>query len=123
MRLANFSGIPEYCLQRKPWRVAGHDHAKRIIGQALASTPRTGVRLEPLGHYTSRRNDIQVITLPAEAVYDLTVVSLVSKHAHTMSVPSQSRTTTHPSWSTGTLTLSPTTRSVTALAATTLSTL
>jgi hypothetical protein len=40
-----------------------HEGAKRIIGQALASTPGTGARLEPLGHQTSRRNDIQVITL------------------------------------------------------------
>jgi hypothetical protein len=43
--------------------VAGHERDKYIIGQALASTPGTKVRLEPLGHQASRRNDIQVITL------------------------------------------------------------
>ncbi|RSH85360.1 hypothetical protein EHS25_004756 [Saitozyma podzolica] len=50
--------------------------------EAFASTPGTRVRLEPLGHQTSRPNDIQVITLLgsqaaglANAEYDLTVVS------------------------------------------------
>ncbi|GFZ44306.1 hypothetical protein JCM24511_02028 [Saitozyma sp. JCM 24511] len=60
---ANFFVHPEVCLQRKPWRVARHKGAKRIIGQALASTPGTRVRLEPLGHQTSRRNNIQVFSL------------------------------------------------------------
>jgi hypothetical protein len=55
------------------------------MGQALASTPGTRVRLEPLGHQTSRRNDIQVFSLLgsqatglANAEYDLTVVSLAN---------------------------------------------
>jgi hypothetical protein len=75
--------------------VARHG-AKRIIGQALASTPGTRVRLEPLGHLTSRRNDIQVITLIgsqatglANAEYNLTVVSLASKEARSTSLPEQ----------------------------------
>jgi long-subunit acyl-CoA synthetase (AMP-forming) len=42
--------------------VAWHEGA-RIIRQALASTPGTRVRLEPLGHQTRRRNDVQVITI------------------------------------------------------------
>jgi hypothetical protein len=58
--------------------VAWHKGA-RIIRQALASTPGTRVRLEPLGHQTSKRIDIQVVT-PfgtqatglANAEYDLT---------------------------------------------------
>ncbi|GFZ50353.1 hypothetical protein JCM24511_08110 [Saitozyma sp. JCM 24511] len=57
--LTNIFGYPEVCLQRKSWRVARHEGAKRTIGQALASTPGTRVRLEPLLHLTSRRNDIQ----------------------------------------------------------------
>jgi hypothetical protein len=80
---ANVFGHP-----RKAWRVARHEGAKCIIGQALASLPGTRVKLEPLGHQTSRRNDIQVITLLgsqaaglANAQYDLTVVSLASKGA------------------------------------------
>jgi hypothetical protein len=75
---------PEVRLHSQPRRVARHEGAKRIIGQALASTPGTRVRLEPLGHQTSRRNDIQVITLLgskamglSSAEYDLTVVSFV----------------------------------------------
>jgi hypothetical protein len=78
----------------RPWRVARHEGAKRIIGQALASTPGTRVRLEPLGHQTTRRNDIQVITLLgsqatglANAEYDLTVVSLANKDSPTTSLP------------------------------------
>jgi hypothetical protein len=58
--------------------------------------PRTRVRLEPLGHQTSRRNDIQVITLLGSqatglvnAEYDLTVVSLASKDSRTTSLPEQ----------------------------------
>ena len=101
--------------------------AKLIIGQALASTPGTRVRLEPLGHQTSRRNDIQVITLLgsqatglANAEYDLTVVSLASKDARATSLPEQD--TTHPGWSTSTSTPLPTTRSGTAPAATSPST-
>jgi hypothetical protein len=93
---ANFFGHPEVCLQRKPWRVARHEGAKGIIGQALDSTPGTQVRLEPLGNQTSRRNDIQVITLLgsqatglANAEYDLTVVSLANKHARSTSLPNQ----------------------------------
>jgi hypothetical protein len=35
-----------------------HEGAKHIIEQALSSTPGTRVRLEPLDHRTSRRNDI-----------------------------------------------------------------
>jgi hypothetical protein len=96
MREANFFGHPEVCLQRKPWRVARHEGAKRIIRQALASTPGTRVRLEPLGHQTSRRNDIQVITLLgsqatglAIAEYDLTVDLLESKDAHPTSLSDQ----------------------------------
>ncbi|RSH89967.1 hypothetical protein EHS25_001953 [Saitozyma podzolica] len=92
----NFFGHPEVCLQRILWRVARHEGAKRIIGQALASTPGTRVRLEPLGHQTSRRNDIQTITLLgsqatglANAEYDLTVVSLTSKDARATCLPSQ----------------------------------
>jgi hypothetical protein len=92
----NFFGHPEVCLQRKPWRVARHEGTKRIIGQALASTPGTKVRLEPLVHQTSRRNDIQVIKLLvsqttglANAEYDLTVVSLASKNSRTTSLPEQ----------------------------------
>jgi hypothetical protein len=38
---ANFFGHPEVSLQRKLWRVARHEGAKHIIGQALASTPGT----------------------------------------------------------------------------------
>jgi hypothetical protein len=93
---ANFFGHPEVCLQRKLWRVARHEGATSIIGQALASTPGTRVRLEPLGHQTSRRNHIQVITLLgsqatglANAEYDLTVVSLASKDARATSLPDQ----------------------------------
>jgi hypothetical protein len=93
---ANFFGRPEVCLQRKFWRVARHEGAKRIMGQALASTPGTRVRLEPLGHQTSRRNNIQAITLLgsqatglANAEYDLTVVSLASKEARSTSLPEQ----------------------------------
>ncbi|GFZ48416.1 hypothetical protein JCM24511_06164 [Saitozyma sp. JCM 24511] len=83
---SNFFGHPEVCLQRKFRRVARHEGAKHIMGQALASTPGTRVRLEPLGHQTSRRNDIQVFSLLgsqasglANAEYDLTVVSLANK--------------------------------------------
>jgi hypothetical protein len=86
-------GLP---LQRKPWRVARHEGVKRIIGQALASTPGTRVRVEPHGHLTSRRHDIQVINLLgsqatglANAEYDLTVVSLASKDSRTTSLPEQ----------------------------------
>jgi hypothetical protein len=93
---ASFFGHPEVCLQRKLWRVARHEGAKRIIGQALASTPGTRVRLEPLGHQTSRRHDIQVITLLgsqatglANAEYDLTVVSLVNNDARATTLPNQ----------------------------------
>jgi hypothetical protein len=93
---ANFFGHPEVCLQRKLWRVARHEGAKPIIGQAVASTPGTRARLEPLGHQTSRRNDIQVITLLgsqatglANAEYDVTVVSLASKEARSTSLPKQ----------------------------------
>jgi hypothetical protein len=89
-------GTPEVCLQRKFWPVARHEGAKRIIGQALASTPGTRVRLEPLGHQTSRRNDIQTITLLgsqatglANAEYDLTVISLSSKDARATFLPNQ----------------------------------
>jgi hypothetical protein len=92
---ANFFGHPEVCLERKFWRAARHG-AKRIIGQALASTPGTRARLEPLGHQTSRRNDIQTITLLgsqatglANAEYDLTVISLASKDARATSLPNQ----------------------------------
>ncbi|GFZ50356.1 hypothetical protein JCM24511_08113 [Saitozyma sp. JCM 24511] len=109
---ANFFGHPEVCLQRKPWRVARHEGPKRIIGQALDSTPGTRVRLEPLGH-TSRRNDIQVITLLgsqttglANAEYDFTVVSLASKDSRATSLPEQTKT--RPGWSTSTSTLLPT---------------
>jgi hypothetical protein len=44
----NFFGHPEVCLQRKFRRVARHEGAKHIMGQALASTPGTRVRLELL---------------------------------------------------------------------------
>jgi hypothetical protein len=70
-------GLP---LQRKPWRVARHEGVKRIIGQALASTPGTRVRVEPHGHLTSRRHDIQVINL---------LGSLASKDSRTTSLPEQ----------------------------------
>ncbi|RSH85351.1 hypothetical protein EHS25_004747 [Saitozyma podzolica] len=70
--------------------------AKHIIGQDLSSIPGTRVRLEPLGHQTSRRNDIQVLTLLgsqatglANAEYDLTVVSLASKESRATSLPEQ----------------------------------
>jgi hypothetical protein len=73
-----------------------HEGTTRIIRQALASAPGTRVRLEPLGHRTSRRNDIQVLTLlgsqatgPANAEYDLAVVSLASKKARSTSLPEQ----------------------------------
>jgi hypothetical protein len=53
---------------------------------------------EPLGHQTSRRIDIQVITLLgsqatglANAEYNLTVVSLTSKDARAMSLPEHDR--------------------------------
>ncbi|GFZ42296.1 hypothetical protein JCM24511_00010 [Saitozyma sp. JCM 24511] len=69
---------------------------KGIIGQVLASTPGTPVRLEPLGHQTSRRNDIKTITLLgsqatelANAEYYLTVVSLSSKDARATCLPNQ----------------------------------
>jgi hypothetical protein len=75
--------------------VAWHEGA-RIIRQALASTPGTRVRLEPLGQQTRRRNDVQVITIVgsqatglANAEYDLTVVSLASKDARSTSLPEQ----------------------------------
>ncbi|GFZ49940.1 hypothetical protein JCM24511_07343 [Saitozyma sp. JCM 24511] len=90
----NFFGHPEVCLQRKFRRVARHEGAKHIMGQALASTPGTRVRLEPLGHQTSRRNDIQVLSLLgsqasglANAEYDLTVVSLANKDARATKLP------------------------------------
>jgi hypothetical protein len=90
----NFFGHPEVCLQRKFRRVARHEGAKHIMGQALASTPGTRVRLEPLGHQTSRRNDIQVFSLLgsqatglASAEYDLTVVSLANKDARATKLP------------------------------------
>ncbi|RSH95771.1 hypothetical protein EHS25_000863 [Saitozyma podzolica] len=93
---ANFFGHPEVCLQRKFRRVARHEGAKHIMGQALASTPGTRVRLEPLGHQTSRRNDIQVFSLLgsqatglANAEYDLTVVSLANKDARATKLPNQ----------------------------------
>jgi hypothetical protein len=93
---ANFFGHPEVCLHRKPWRVTRREAGKLIIEQALASTPGTRIRLEPLGHHTSRLNDIQVITLLgslatglANAEYDLTFVSLASKDARAMSLPDQ----------------------------------
>src|SRR5689334_6856502 len=99
---ANFFGHPEVCLQRKFRRVARHEGAKRIIGQALASTPGTRVRLEPLGHQTSRRNDIQVFSLLgsqatglASAEDDLTVVSLANKDARATKLPNLD---TDPSW-------------------------
>ena len=92
----NFFGHPEVCLQRKFRRVARHEGAKHIMGQALASTPGTRVRLEPLGHQTSRRNDIQVFSLLgsqatglANAEYDLTVVSLANKDARATKLPNQ----------------------------------
>jgi hypothetical protein len=76
--------------------VARHEGAKHIMGQALASTPGTRVRLEPLGHQTSRRNDIQVFSLLgsqatglANAEYDLTVVSLANKDARATKLPNQ----------------------------------
>jgi hypothetical protein len=91
---ANFVGHPEVCLQRKSWRVARHEGTERIIGQAHASNRGTRVRRDPLGHQTSRRIDIQVITLLgpqltglANAYYDLTVVSPASK---------ADRSTSHP---------------------------
>ncbi|GFZ48375.1 hypothetical protein JCM24511_06123 [Saitozyma sp. JCM 24511] len=92
----NFFGHPEVCLQRRFRRVARHEGAKHIMGQALASTPGTRVRLEPLGHQTSRRNDIQVFSLLgsqatglANAEYDLTVVSLANKDARATKLPNQ----------------------------------
>jgi hypothetical protein len=90
----NFFGHPEVCLQRRFRRVARHEGAKHIMGQALASTPGTRVRLEPLGHLTSRRNDIQVFSLLgsqatglANAEYDLTVVCLANKDASATNLP------------------------------------
>ncbi|GFZ44298.1 hypothetical protein JCM24511_02020 [Saitozyma sp. JCM 24511] len=66
------------------------------MGQALASTPGTRVRPEPLGHQTSRCNDIQVFsllgsqtTVLANAEYDLTVVSGVNKDALATKLPNQ----------------------------------
>jgi hypothetical protein len=66
------------------------------MGQALASTPGTRVRLEPLGHQTSRRNVIQVFSLLgsqatglANAEYDLTVVSLANKDGRATKLPNQ----------------------------------
>jgi hypothetical protein len=89
------------------------------MGQALASTPGTRVRLEPLGHQTSRRNDIQVFSLLgsqatglANAEYDLTVVSLANKDSRATKLPNQD---TDPSRLVNkTSTLLPTTRSATA---------
>ncbi|GFZ52325.1 hypothetical protein JCM24511_10098 [Saitozyma sp. JCM 24511] len=114
----NFFGHPEVCLQRKFRRVARHEGAKHNMGQALASTPGTRVRLEPLGHQTSRRNDIQVFSLLgsqatglANAEYDLTVVSLANKDARATKLPNQD--TDRPGWPTSTSTLSPITRSAT----------
>ena len=76
--------------------MARHEGAKHIMGQALASTPGTRVRLEPLGHQTSRRNDIQVFSLLgsqatglANAEYDLTVVTLANKDARATKLPNQ----------------------------------
>ncbi|GFZ49920.1 hypothetical protein JCM24511_07323 [Saitozyma sp. JCM 24511] len=98
----NFYGHPEICIQRKFRRVARHEGAEHIMGQALASTPGTRVRLEPLGHQTSRRKDIQVFSLfesqamgLANAEYDLTVVSLANKDARATKLPNQD---TDPSW-------------------------
>jgi hypothetical protein len=66
------------------------------MGQALASTPGTRIRLELLGHQASRRNDIQVFSLLgsqatglANAEYDLTVVSLANKDARATKLPNQ----------------------------------
>jgi hypothetical protein len=114
----NYFGHPEVCLQRKPWRVARHG-AKRIIGQALASTPGTRVRLEPLGHQTSRRNDIQVLTLLGSQATELANESMTSQLSPSLPktpAPPASRSTktTRPGWSTSTWTLLPTTRSATA---------
>jgi hypothetical protein len=75
--------------------VPRHEGAKRSIGQARAPTPGTQVRPEPLGHQTSSRNDIQLITILGSqatglvnAECDLTVVSLSSKDS-TTSLPEQ----------------------------------
>jgi hypothetical protein len=81
---------------RGVWPVTRLPSALSDRTQALASTPGTRVRLEPLGHQTIRRNNIQVITLLGSeatrlgnAVYDLTVVSVASKDALTTSRPEQ----------------------------------
>jgi hypothetical protein len=52
---ANFFGQSEVCPQRKLQRVARHEGAKRIIGQALTSTltPESGVGLS-----TTTRNGV-----------------------------------------------------------------
>jgi hypothetical protein len=55
----NFSGIPAVCLQRKPLRVAGHDHAKRSSGRPLPPplAPASGLSLSatrPVDATTSR---------------------------------------------------------------------
>ncbi|RSH93589.1 hypothetical protein EHS25_006234, partial [Saitozyma podzolica] len=79
---ANFFAHPEVCLQRKFRRVARHKGAKHIMGQALASTPGTRVRLEPLGHQTSTRNDIQLINKYLDSVADNKV-----RHRPTSNLP------------------------------------
>ncbi|RSH94159.1 hypothetical protein EHS25_003962 [Saitozyma podzolica] len=76
---ADFFAHPEVCLQRKPWHVARHEGAKRIIGPALASTPGTRV-ITPLGSQA---------TGLANAEDDLTVVSLASKDARATNLPNQ----------------------------------
>jgi hypothetical protein len=60
----------------------------------LPPPPGTRVRLEPLDQQTSRRNDIQTISLLgsqatglANAEYDLTVVSLANKDARATKLP------------------------------------
>jgi hypothetical protein len=90
----NFFGHHEVCLHRRLYRVTRHEQAKHVIGQALSTIPGAKVKLEPFGHHTHRRNDIQLITLLgsqavglANCEYDLTVISLASKNSRNTSLP------------------------------------
>ncbi|GFZ44355.1 hypothetical protein JCM24511_02077 [Saitozyma sp. JCM 24511] len=74
---------------------------RTLAGECEAHLHR--LRLEPLGHQTSRRNGIQLITLLgsqapglANADCNLTVVSLASKHAHATSLPEHEEHGYHP---------------------------
>jgi hypothetical protein len=92
---ANSLGTPRSAFRKKPWRVAGHEGAKRNIGQAFASTPGTQVRLEAPGYQTpdwstQRNPGHHIAWVPdhglANSENDPTVVSLASKDSRITSL-------------------------------------